>query len=277
MPSVSGKTEPTNSQANAPHQEFTPEELCFPPESEEYLRHYLPMLEETPPEMAYRPRLETKQPVKHKFTPPSPEVIAEIQKQVQTFSRESFTGAELECETLVALYNSTNGTGWFDSSNWLTGVPVESRHGVETTLGSVSAVGLNNNNLNGTFSPEIVNLMNLQRLSLRWNQLNSALPHDVGNLASLKTLCLTSNQLTCSIPNSLGNMTSLLQFDLSGNQFTGNIPPELGNLVNFEHLTVGGNQLSGNIPGTLGNLINLTSLYLSQNQLMGSIPTELGN
>ncbi len=45
----------------------------------------------------------------------------EVVKAQDTFSCETVSEIPpLECEALVALYNSTNGAGWTISTNWLT-------------------------------------------------------------------------------------------------------------------------------------------------------------
>ena len=217
-------------------------------------------------------------------------------------SATSTTGVpQVECEALMALYVSTDGTNWTDNSNWNTASAVSTWFGVGVSGGQVSGVSLDNNQLIGTIPPELGNLSSLISLQLSGNQLTGTLPPELGNLTNLTTLRLASNQLTGPLPPELGNLTnlttlygysnqltgaippelgnlaSLTSLHLSNNQLTGTLPPELENLASLTALYLYGNQLTGTIPAWLGNLTNLTTLYLSANQFTGTIPSEIGN
>jgi len=177
---------------------------------------------------------------------------------------------------LVALYNSTNGPGWSNSTSWLTG-PVSTWYGVEVFSGKVHSVDLNSNGLSGTIPPEIGSLTGLQYLYLDHNQLSGAIPPEIGSLTSLQYLGLWDNQLSGAIPPEIGSLTSLQILDLDNNQLSGAIPPEIGSLTSLQILYIDGNQLSGAIPPEIGNLTSLLGLYLMSNQLSGAIPTEIGS
>jgi len=182
-----------------------------------------------------------------------------------------------ECEALVTLYNSTNGAGWRDNSNWLVMFPISSWDGVTVENGHVVWLDLSLNNLTGSIPPELGNLTNLQEIYLSSNQLTGSIPPELGNLTNLQRLNLYHNQLTGSIPPELGNLNNLWSASLDENQLTGTIPPEFGNLTNLGSLWINNNQLTGSIPPELGNLTSLMYLSLGHNQLTGSIPPELGN
>jgi Leucine-rich repeat (LRR) protein len=194
---------------------------------------------------------------------------------------------QVECEALVALYNSTDGANW--SSDWnVTNTPC-SWSGVSCSAGQVTDIYLGYNNLNGTIPRELGNLTQLTTLNLSPNQLTGSIPTELGNLTQLTELDLGGNQLTGSIPTEIGNLTQLTELDLGGNQLTGTIPTELGNLSQLTTLDLSGIEqyddngesilsgLTGSIPTSLGNLSQLTTFDLSGNQLTGTIPTELGN
>ena len=54
------------------------------------------------------------------YIPPSPEDLAETARMVQSFDCSTVIDVpQIECEALVALYNSTNGAGWTNNTNWL--------------------------------------------------------------------------------------------------------------------------------------------------------------
>jgi len=182
---------------------------------------------------------------------------------------------QIECEALVALYNSTNG--WFRTTNWLVTNTPGNWYGVTVQSGHVVTLDLWHNRLTGNIPPQLGNLNNLKWLYLDENQLTGSIPPELGDLSNLIFLDLGENQLTGSIPLQLGSMQYLQALHLDSNQLTGSIPPELGNLSNLLGLYLGGNQLTGSIPLQLGNLTNLWQLNLNANQLTGNIPAQLGN
>ena len=183
----------------------------------------------------------------------------------------------LECEALVALYNSTNGPGWTINPNWLVVNTPSYWYGVTVESGHVIGLNISSNNLVGRLPGGLGNLTNLKELVLWMNQLNGSIPVELGNLTNLTDLYLDENQLSGSIPATLGNLVNLQRLILDENQLSGSIPVELGNLTQLSLLRLGWNHLSGSIPIELGNLNNLTSMDLSNNQLSGSIPIELGD
>ena len=208
---------------------------------------------------------------------------------------------DAERAALIDLYNSTNGSGWTNQTNWLSTTVSECDwYGVTCTGNHVTQIYPYQNNLIGTIPPSISNLTNLKFLTLANNQftggipaslgsltnliglalgnthLTGSIPPELGNLTKLQDLSLSNNQLTGSIPPQLGNLMNLVSLYLSLNQFTGSIPPELGNLTKLQVLDLGSNKLTNDIPVQLGNLTSLQWLILYGNQLTGSIPTELG-
>jgi hypothetical protein len=182
-----------------------------------------------------------------------------------------------ECEALVALYNSTNGDGWWCKTGWLQTHTPCSWCGVTCANGRVVDLNLSRNGLTGTLPASLGNLTNLRGLWLQDNQLSGSIPSELSSLANLQGLVLQGNQLNGSIPPEIGNLANLTDLWLNENQFSGSIPPELGNLANLQGLSLQRNQLSGSIPPELGNLANLTALRLYSNQLSGGIPLQLGN
>ena len=142
-------------------------------------------------------------------------------------------------ETLVAIYDATNGEFWARRQNWLSNAPIGTWHGVTT-------------NANGRVT----------ELILSENQLVGEIPSELGNLASLQELYLSKNRLVGEIPAVLGSLASLQELSLWGNGLSGEIPSELGSLINLQLLALSENQLSGEIPSELGNLASLQEVYL---------------
>ena len=264
---------PPTTEIPTPKPEFTD----FLPEKVDLEHHFLPE-PAYPPELAERFPGEGEITEPREYTPPSPEVIALTQQQVQSFECSTVTDIpQNECEALVALYNSTNGAGWTDHTNWLVNNQAGTWYGVTVSSGHVIELSLWVNQLTGPIPPEVGNLSNLYYLFLGGNQLTGPIPPELGNLSNLQVLDLDGNQLTGPIPPELGNLSNLEYLDLWWNQLTGPIPPEVGNLSNLQFLYLVGNQLTGPIPSELGNLSNLEYLALGSNQLTGPIPLELVN
>ena len=184
----------------------------------------------------------------------------------------------VECQALVALYNSTGGPNWQSDGSWLASNTPGSWSGVQVDSGHVYALYLESLGLSGSLPTEIGDFPSLVALFLKYNyELGGALPPELGNLTNLEFIALSGTKVSGSIPVELGNLSLLQTLDLRANQLTGSIPVELGNLSQLQTLDLSGNQLTGSIPVELGNLSQLQTLDLSGNQLTGSIRVELGN
>jgi uncharacterized repeat protein (TIGR02543 family) len=178
-----------------------------------------------------------------------------------------------QCETLVSLYDSTNGPNWSNSSNWKVSSKPCSWRGVTCRDGYVSYIGLGYNNLKGTL-PNLSALTKLYRLDLSNHKLSGSIPASLNALTNLQTLNLSNNLLSGTIPN-LNALVNLQTLKLSSNQLSGSIP-DLSNLADLQYLYLNNNQLSGAIPD-LSALRSLGRLQLQNNQLSGSIPTLPGS
>lgn len=184
-----------------------------------------------------------------------------------------------ERAVLAALYGSTGGDNWTNSTNWKDDSrDIGDWFGVGVNRnGRVISIELPSNGLAGTIPPELGRLTDLRLLNLQFNGLTGSIPGQRGDLARLETLGLSFNSLTGSIPDSLGELTSLQLLFLSSNGLTGSIPAELGALANLLSLELAFNDLTGTIPRSLGELSNLVGLGLAYNDLTGSIPADLGS
>ena len=210
-------------------------------------------------------------------TPTSTPDLAATATQAAAFCTGVGEIPSAECEALMALYNSTNGPGWTNHTDWgVTNTPC-SWFGVTCSGSNVQTLSLASNSLTGSLPPDLGNLTHLVNFYLYNNYLSGSLPIELGSMTSLDTLYLSGNQISGSIPSQLGSLANLRYIWLDTNQLSGTIPVTLGSLTTLVGLSLHDNQLSGGIPTQLGNLTNLYLIYFGNNQLSGSIPTELGN
>jgi len=142
-----------------------------------------------------------------------------------------------QCETLLAIYQNTDGPNWWKSWNTTSNEP---RDFVESSDdGNVVALNLIQNNLSGEL-PDLSSLTTLKELNLRNNKLTGKIPN-LSALTQLEQVSFHKNNLCGQIPD-LSGLTHLKQLDISQNQLTGPIP-DLSKLNNLQTLGLGGNQL----------------------------------
>ena len=115
----------------------------------------------------------------------------------------------IECEALVALYDSTGGT--LARRGWLATNSPCSWYGMTCSSGRVSALVCR-------------------------GELRGSIPHELSNLSYLEILNLAGpgydgGGLYGNIPSELGGLARLEVLNLSSNDLVGPIPPELGNLA----------------------------------------------
>ncbi|GAA4272082.1 leucine-rich repeat domain-containing protein [Aquimarina gracilis] len=182
--------------------------------------------------------------------------------------------SETERQALVDLYNTTNGANW--TNTWDLTKPVCEWYGVAVEEGKVKSVDLRSNNLTGSLSSTVGNLLNLSYLNLNYNNINGDIPNTLGSLLELSVLYLRGNNFSGTIPNTLGSLTKLQYLFLDINNLSGTIPVELGQLANLTILNLRDNKLNGNIPVSLSTLSKLRDLNVSKNELSGNLPSELG-
>ena len=192
------------------------------------------------------------------FIPPTEESLKRTQEQVQAFDCGTVTDVpRIECEALVALYESTNGAGWINNTNWLLTNSVGNWIGVEVFASHVAVLNLAYNRLSGTIPSELGQLSKLVNLYLYNNRLTGTIPKELGNLTNLMTLYISNNQLTGAIPKELGNLTEVRTLIFHNNQLWGSMPSELGNLTKLLHFDISHNYISGDVPASFANLVRL--------------------
>jgi uncharacterized repeat protein (TIGR02543 family) len=148
-----------------------------------------------------------------------------------------------QCETLLALYRSTNGSGWRNQEGWnTTNEPCKFAlvKCSEDGNGNVIELNLHQNLLKGSL-PDLSSLIHLEVLSLRNNQLEGTIP-ELSSLTQLETASFYENKLCGQIPD-LNALTNLEQLDLSQNKLSGSIPALNELKKTSPHIALSGNQL----------------------------------
>ena len=141
---------------------------------------------------------------------------------------------------LAVVYFATDGTHWFDNTNWLSwnhpvcqwysnssnNCPQNNRSSFQL-LGNdprVESIDLETNGLKGELPEQFYLLTDLQSIYLTGNQLKGTLSSRIGQLPELLALSLASNDLTGSIPSEIGLARSLSDLFLLSNNLVGAIP-----------------------------------------------------
>lgn len=127
---------------------------------------------------------------------------------------------------LEALYNSTNGQGWANSTGWRDNtLSVCSWYGVtcDSDSGNVTGLWLSSNELVGDVSDatELINVTTLKEVDMSNNQLSGPVPLMFGLMTNLETLDLSENELS-SFPATWGyGATALRYLSLQNNRISG--------------------------------------------------------
>ena len=161
-----------------------------------------------------------------------------------------------DLEALIALYNATDGQNWSNNTNWLSGEPLASWHGIDVDgEGRISWITLPENQLTGRIPPELGQLSGLTWLNLYRNQLSGEIPPELGQLENLESLSLSNNRISGEIPHELGQLDNLRTLNIANDQLSGEIPPELGRLENLQILDLSNNRLNRWYPHRIGTTL----------------------
>ena len=167
---------------------------------------------------------------------------------------------EQECEALVGLFFATEGEKWGNlypgsAERWLSTDDPCAWFGVTCTNGNVTMLDLHESQLRGSLTSDIVNLTELDTITLYKNELTGPLPPELAQLGKLRSIDLSNNQLRGAIPAEWATFTSLEALNLNFNQLSGTLPRGFGELPNLGWLDLSYNQnLTGVIPSSYWNI-----------------------
>ena len=188
---------------------------------------------------------------------------------------------EVECQTLLELYDSTNGPDWINQAGWAEqSVTPCSWEGVTCAGGNVTEIRFVENNLAGPLPPSIGNFPELRSLRLIKNPLSGEIPTGIGSLTKLRELHLSESNilantgLTGPLPSSIGDLQLLERLIIEKGAVNGSIPSSFGTLIHLRSLELDQNLLDGS-PDPLAPLTQLENLELNGNGFSGPLPAFL--
>lgn len=177
-----------------------------------------------------------------------------------------------ECDVLINLYNSTNGSAWSDSAtnNWLKINTPCSWAGITCSNGHVTQIDVSSKNLSGSL-PTFKRLYNLERFDASYNSsLVGAMP-EFGN-PNMALLSLKNTGLSGAIPSYVVSLplNSLVTFFFNNTQIC---EPTIGGQLDGTYqqwLAKIGNLQRTNIPCTSSCSLGISNTSASQSASAGS-------
>jgi len=167
---------------------------------------------------------------------------------------------------------------------------------------AVTAIQLNNLDLDGTLPTEFAMMEHLSQLILRNNKIRGTIPPELAYASRLCVLDISNNRLTGSVPALLSTKTRFMYqihlnrnqlkgplprnmrawkklwlMDVSQNGFSGTIPRQLAQMEDLAILSMGDNLFSGTLPLSLFEVTTLQMLDLGTNLLEGTVPYGIMN
>ena len=179
-------------------------------------------------------------------------------------------------DALIDIYNESNGASWSNNSGWIDGVAgtdcdICQWYGVVCDgFGRVKELNLGSNNMTGSLSASIGDLIYLERINLLNNEMTGSIPDVFTELDELSYLDLSNGSFSGSIPDFTG-LAELKTIYLEDNNLTGSLPSAVADLPLINIYWVKDNDLSGCIPSNYINLCDIQSVQMQNNE---SLPSD---
>lgn len=179
-------------------------------------------------------------------------------------------------DALIDIYNDSNGASWTTNTGWVDGAAdtdcdICQWYGVVCDgFGRVKELNLGNNNMTGTLSASIGDLLFMRKINLLNNDMTASIPDVFTGLDKLSYIDLSNNSFSGTIPNFSG-LAELKIIYLESNNLTGELPSAIADLPLINIYWVKNNDLSGCIPSNYSNLCDIQSVQMQNNE---SLPSD---
>ncbi|KAK8919302.1 eucine-rich repeat receptor-like protein kinase [Platanthera zijinensis] len=145
-------------------------------------------------------------------------------------------------------------------------------------LQNLQSISLARNNFSGVLLDELLHLESLRSVDLSQNNLSGSIPEGFfSKCRSLRFLSVANNGISGEIPPNLGSCSTLAELNLSSNRLSGSLPTGIWSLNALRSLDLSENAISGEIPAGIGRMVNLRLVSLRGNQLSGNLPDNIGD
>lgn len=155
-----------------------------------------------------------------------------------------------------------------------------STDGISAAAGWLKILHLDSNPLTDDAIEELLDLIELEDLSLDNCEITGSMSDNIGLLTKLVSFSASNNQITGDLPEGLANCEGLTTLRLRSNKMSGNIPPVLSELKKLSVLDLSHQRSDGGSGGFSGGLPSFSSassisrLDLSGNSISGTIPAD---
>ncbi|KAH0468607.1 hypothetical protein IEQ34_001839 [Dendrobium chrysotoxum] len=145
-------------------------------------------------------------------------------------------------------------------------------------LQNLQTLSLSRNNFSGFLIAELLRLESLRSVDLSHNSFSGSIPDGFfSQCGSLRVLSIANNRISGEIPSNVSSCSTLAAVNLSSNQLSGALPGGIWSLSDLRSLDLSDNAISGEIPAGIGRMLNLRTVNLRGNQLSGNLPEDIGD
>lgn len=150
---------------------------------------------------------------------------------------------------------------------------------ISPSLGELDQLNLLNlsfNRLRGGLPVEFSKLKQLKVLDVSYNNISGAIAGALSDLDSIEVLNISSNSFAGDLFHQLGEFPHLLAFNVSNNSFTGRFSSQIcSSSKEFHTLDLSANHFSGGLEGLENCTASLQRLHLDSNSFSGTLPESL--